>query len=107
MEGYCVTLPKPTRKPIPSIGYFVIKHHGFMLLEGYCSCPKLLNTFTISLVGYPKNTSGSITYIFKLEGVLHGLPKTYKESNTLLGVLNKHHGLNYFGLDYQKGIAYD
>ncbi len=54
MEGYYVTLPKPTKKAIPSIGYFVIKHHAFMLLEGYCSCPKLLNTFTIPLVGYPK-----------------------------------------------------
>jgi hypothetical protein len=106
MEGYCVTLPKPTKKPIPSIKYFVNKHHGFTLLERYCSCPKLFDTPTIPIVGYPKNTLGSITYILKLEDVLHGLPKTYKENNTLLGVFNKHHGLNYFGLDYQRGIFY-
>ncbi len=24
-----------------------------------------------------------------------------------LGVFSKHHGLNYFSLDYQRGIAYD
>jgi len=86
--------------------YFVIKHHGFTLLEGYCSCPKLLNIPTLPIIGYAKNTLGSITYILKLEGVLHGPPKTYKKSYTLLGVFNKHHGLNYFGLDYQRGIAY-
>jgi hypothetical protein len=26
---------------------------------------------------------------------------TYKQNNTLLGVFNKYHGLNYFGLYYQ------
>ncbi len=54
---------------------------------------------------YPKNTLGSITYILKLGRVFHSPTKTYKQSNTLLEVFNKHHGLNYFGLDYQKGIA--
>jgi hypothetical protein len=39
-------------------------------------------------------------------GVLHTLTKTYKQNNTLLGVFSKHHGLNYFSLDYQKGIVY-
>jgi len=28
------------------------------------------------------------------------------QSNTLLGVFNKHHGLNYFSLNYQRGIIY-
>jgi len=32
--------------------------------------------------------------------------KTYKESNTLFAVIYKHHGLNYFGLSYWKGIAH-
>jgi hypothetical protein len=41
----------------------------------------------------------------KLGGVFHNPIQTYKQSNTLLGVFNKHHGLNYFGLEYQKGIA--
>jgi hypothetical protein len=41
------------------------------LLEGYYSCPKLFNTLTISFVGYPINTLGSITYILKLGGILH------------------------------------
>jgi hypothetical protein len=35
------------------------------LLEGYCSCLKLLNTPMIPLIGYLKNTLGSITYIFE------------------------------------------
>jgi hypothetical protein len=38
--------------------------------------------------------------------VLYTPTKTYKQNNTLLGVFSKHHGLNYFSLDYQKGIAY-
>jgi len=79
--------------------------HGSMLLEGYCSWPKLFNTLTIPLSGYPKNTLGSITYFFKVGGVFHSPTKTYKQSNTLLGVFSKYHGLNYFGLNYQKGIA--
>ncbi len=33
-EGYCITLPKPTRILIPSLGYLIIKHHKFTLLEG-------------------------------------------------------------------------
>jgi hypothetical protein len=31
--------------------------------------------------------------------------KIYKESNTLLGVFSKQHGLNYLS-DYYKGIVY-
>jgi len=55
VKGYFVALPKPTRKSIPSLGYFVIKHQGFMsLLEGHCSCPKLPNTLAIPLQGIPK-----------------------------------------------------
>jgi hypothetical protein len=40
--GVFVALPKPTRKPIHSLGYFVIKHHGSMLLEGYVHVPKTI-----------------------------------------------------------------
>jgi hypothetical protein len=40
-----------------------------MLLEGYCSWPKLLNTYAIPFTRYLKNTSGSITYPLKLGGV--------------------------------------
>jgi len=36
-----------------------------------------------SLIGYPKNTWGSISYFFKFEGVLHNHTKPYKETNTL------------------------
>jgi hypothetical protein len=38
--------------------------------------------------------------------VLHNPTKTYNQSNTLLGVFSKHHGLNYFSLNYQKNIVY-
>jgi hypothetical protein len=48
----------------------MIKHHGFTLLEGYCSWPKLLNTFAIPLVEYPRNILGSITYFLKLTKVI-------------------------------------
>jgi len=106
VKGYYVTLPKPTRKPIPSLGYFIIKHHGSMLLEGFCTCPKLFNTPTIPHVKYLRNILSFITYFLKFGRVLHNLTKSYKESDTLFGVFNKHHGLNYFGLDYQRGIVH-
>jgi hypothetical protein len=67
---------------------------------------KTIQYITIPLVGYPKNTLGSITYILKLGGVLHSPTKTYKESNALLGIFKKYHGLNYFGLNYQRGIIH-
>jgi hypothetical protein len=109
LEGYYIITPKPTRKPIASLRYFIIKHHGCMhgctLLEGYCSWPKLFNKLTIPLSSYPRNTLGSITYIMKLGGVFHNRTKTYKKKNTLLGVFSKYHGLNYFGIDYQRSIA--
>jgi hypothetical protein len=63
---------------------------------------KLHNTPTIPLKSCPINTLGSI----KRGGVLHSPTKTYKQNNTLLGVFSKHHGLNYFSLDYQRGITY-
>ncbi len=78
---------------------------GVHYWKGICSWPKLLNKLTIPLSSYPRNTLGSITYIMKLGGVFHNHTKTYKKRNTLLGVFNKYHGLNYFGLDYQRGIA--
>jgi len=74
MERYCVALPKPPRKPIPSLGYSIIKHHGFTLLEGYCSCSNI--PLAIPFINYPRNTLGSITYFFKLKRVMHSLAKT-------------------------------
>jgi len=38
-------------------------------------------------------------YLEKLE------VQTYKECNTLMRVLYKHHGLNYFGISYWRGIT--
>jgi len=49
--------------------------HGSTLLEGYCSWPKLFNTPTIPLLGYPINTLGSITYFLKLGRYFIALPK--------------------------------
>ncbi len=73
--GVLCTLTKPPRKPIPSLGYLVIKHHGSTLLEGYYSCSKLHNKTTIPFISYPKNIMGSITYLFKLEGFCITIPK--------------------------------
>jgi hypothetical protein len=41
----------------------------------------------------------------KLGRVFHNPIKTYKQKNTLLGVFSNHHGLNYFGLNYQRRIT--
>jgi len=75
-------------------------------LEGYCSCPKLFNSHALPLSRYPINPSGSITYLLEFEGLLHSFSKTSKESNTLVGVIYKYHGLNYFGSSYWKGITH-
>jgi len=75
VEGYYVTLPKLPRKIILSLGYSMFKHHGSTLLEGYCSCSKLHNTPTIPLINCPRNTMGSITYLFKL---WRGFAKPYQ-----------------------------
>jgi len=53
MEGYCVPLPKPPRKPIPSLGYSIIRHHGFTILEGYYSCSKNTIHMQYPLYGIP------------------------------------------------------
>jgi hypothetical protein len=76
------------------------------LLEGYCSCPKRLNEHAIPLARYPRNALGFITYILKLGRVLHSPTKTYKGCNTLSELHYKHHGLNYFGLGYYRGIIH-
>jgi hypothetical protein len=73
--------------------------------KGIVHGKKLLNTYVILFAEYPINTLSSITYILKLGGVFNSPTKTYKQSNTLLGVLYKHHGLNSFGLNYQRGIV--
>jgi hypothetical protein len=67
-------------------------------LEGYYSSSKLVNTLAITLVGYPTNIVGSIIYILKRGKVMHGVTKTYKENNTLIPILKRQHGLNYFGM---------
>jgi len=42
----------------------------------------------------------------KPRGILHSHTKTYEENNILFGVIYKHHGLDYFGLGYWRGIAH-
>jgi hypothetical protein len=103
MEGYYITLPKPTRKLIPSLRYLIIKHHGVYTIG------RVL--FILKTTQYTCNTLKlSHKYIgfhnLKCGGVMHSPTKTYKQSNTLLRVFSKNHGLNYFILDYQRGIAY-
>ncbi len=82
-KGYFITLPKPRRNAIPSLGHM-----------------------TIPFSRYPKNTLGSITYLFTCEGVMHSPTKTQKDLNTLTGLHCKHYMLNDFGLGYQKGIVH-
>ncbi len=57
-----------TRKPIPSLGCSIIKHHGSTLLEGYRSCSKLHNTPTLPFICYPRNTLGPSHIFPNLEG---------------------------------------
>jgi len=104
VKRYYINLPKPTRKPIPSLRYSIIKHHGYILLEGYF--------FIFKTTQYTCNTPHRLSrkYIgfhnLKHGGVLHSPTKTYKQNNTLLRVFNKNHGLNYFNINFQRGIVY-
>ncbi len=87
------------------------KHHGLNHFGlGYCRSIACAHNYSMHMLlfilGYIINPLGSITYLLKLGGVLHSHTKTYKESNTLVGVICKHHGLNYFGLGYRRGIAH-
>jgi hypothetical protein len=59
----------------------------------------------IPLSNCPIIILGSIIYLLKLGGAFHSPTKTYKQAIPCLGHSNKHHKLNYFGLDYQMGIA--
>ncbi len=88
------------------IGYSIINYHGSTLLEGYCSSSKLHNTPAIPFIDYLSQKYIGL-HNLKHGGVLHSLSKTCKQNNTLFGLFKNHHGLNYFSLDYQGGIAYD
>ncbi len=71
---YYITIPKPIRKSIPFCGNMQTpwaQLFWFGLLEGYCSCLKLLNSHALPLLGYPIKPLGSITYILEFKKVLH------------------------------------
>jgi hypothetical protein len=80
LEGFCIALPKPREKAIPSLVYSIkpwAELFWFRLSNGYYSCPKLFNALAIiPFLRYPKNPLGSITYNLKLGKVLHNLAKT-------------------------------
>jgi hypothetical protein len=56
-------------------------------------------------MGYIRNPLGSITYLLNPRRVLQRYTRTYKGSNILVKEIYKHHGLNYIGLGFWRGIA--
>jgi len=105
LERYCVTLTKPRRNAIPSLGYTIRSWAEFFwskLLKGYCSCLKRFTKHAIPLLGYPINTSGSITYLLTHGRVLHNPMKTNEETYTLISCILL---LNTMGLHYWRGIV--
>jgi hypothetical protein len=60
-EKYSITLKKPRKNAIPSLGYTAI--------------PSLGHT-TIPFSRYPKNTLGFTTYFLTREGIMHSSTKT-------------------------------
>jgi len=75
-------------------------------IKGVLLVPIITQCTCNTLLQYIKNPLTSIMYLLKPRGVLHSHTKTYKESNTFFGVIYKHHGLNYFGLGYRRGITH-
>jgi hypothetical protein len=68
-------------------------------LEGYYITIPKPKRKAIPYMGFLANTMDS------WKGI--ALPKqNYKECNTLMKVICKHYGLNYFGPCYWRGIAY-
>jgi len=87
LEKYYVTLTKPRRNPIPSLGYTItswVELFWSRLLEGYCSCLEGLIKHVIPLLGYPKNTLGSITYLLTCGKVLRSPMKINTFINYIL-----------------------
>jgi hypothetical protein len=67
LERYHVTLTKPKRNAIPSLGYTItlsVELFWSKLLEGYFLCPKGLIKHAIPFLGYPVNTLGPITFFW-------------------------------------------
>ncbi len=97
LKKHCVTLTKPRRNAIPSLGYTITPWAELFwskLLEGYYSCPKGLTKHAIPLLGYPRNTLGFITYLLTRGGVLCNLMKTNEETNTLINKACDHVYIN-------------
>jgi len=89
LEGYFIALLKLKSKAIPCMGHS-INTMGYIILvstiKGYCVWQGILNAHAIPFVRYPKNPLGSITYLLKLEKVLHNHTKTYKKTNSFIKV---------------------
>jgi hypothetical protein len=85
-----VALTKPKRNAIPSLGYIVTPWAELFwsrILERYYSCLKRLTKHAIPLLGYPRNTLGSIKYLSTCGGVLRSPMKTNKETKTLISCI--------------------
>jgi hypothetical protein len=99
LEEYWITLPKPKRDALPSLGY-TIKAMGWIILvkaiKGVLFMPKNIQ-WTCNI------TLGSITYLLKLGKVLHSPTKTYKGCNTLNGLHYKHQWAESFCSRLLKG----
>jgi hypothetical protein len=74
-------------------------------LEEYCSWPKLFNTPAIPLLGYPKNTLGSITYLLKLGRVLLMVRNIQCTCNNPCKVSQKSFGFYNISFETWKGIT--
>jgi hypothetical protein len=89
LERYCVVFTKLKRDVIASLNYIVNTCWIILVnpIRKVLFMPKGFNERAIPLSRYPKNTLNSITYLLKCGKVLHSLTKTYKETNTLMKVL--------------------
>jgi hypothetical protein len=85
---------KPKRKAIPSWRYFIKTMNWIILVQaiGRVSLRIIQCTCNTPFRVYYKSF-GSIKYLEILGRVLHNHTKSYKEINTLFGVIYKHHGV--------------
>jgi hypothetical protein len=80
------------------LNYFGPSYWKVLLISKIIQC--MCNT---SLRVYKKKL-GSITYLLKPR--LHNHAKAYKGKKIMFRVIYEHHGFNYFGLSYWKGIVH-
>ncbi len=76
LKGYCLNLQGKVYPIWDNLQTPWVQLFWFGLLEGYCSCPIILNSHVLPLFKHPIKLLGYITYLLEFGRVLHSPNKT-------------------------------